>query len=95
MEVVAFTSSVEAAEFLQNAKVSMVVTDCRMPQMNGLDFIAIVRSFDPRVPIVMLTSDMAVKDEALLRGATAFIPKHDVVKALPALLERLTFDSSA
>jgi two-component system chemotaxis response regulator CheY len=77
LKTVGFTDTIEASngkealEKLPNGKVDFIITDWNMPEMNGLDFIKIVRS-DPlysSLPILMITT----------RGT-----EHDVVEALQA-----------
>lgn len=52
-----FESPDDALEYLQGYRehVSMVISDYRMPQMNGLKFISRFRSFDTKTPAIILT----------------------------------------
>jgi two-component system chemotaxis response regulator CheY len=77
LKTVGFTDTIEASngkealEKLPNGKVDFIITDWNMPEMNGLDFIKIVRSnpLYSSMPILMITT----------RGT-----EHDVVEALQA-----------
>ena len=77
LKTVGFTDTIEASngkealEKLPSGKVDFIITDWNMPEMNGLDFIKIVRSnpLYSSMPILMITT----------RGT-----EHDVVEALQA-----------
>lgn len=62
----------------------LVVTDLLMPELDGLDLVAAVRSKHPLVPVVLITSqgseEIAVK--ALERGAASYVPKRLVAQSL-------------
>jgi two-component system response regulator RpfG len=77
IEVISFSSALQALEWLRINMVDLIITDYRMPEMNGVDFIKRVRrqqGLDP-VPIMMITivSEKQVRYEALEAGATAFL----------------------
>lgn len=67
----------EALECMRQRMPDIVVTDLQMPQMNGLDLVAAVRSNYPLVPVVLMTAqgseDIAV--QALQKGAASYLPK--------------------
>jgi DNA-binding response OmpR family regulator len=73
-EVVLFSSSVDAVDYIRLRNVDLVLTAYLVPQIDGLRFISIVRSFNAEVPIIML-SNVPVQAAALARGATAFLSK--------------------
>jgi DNA-binding NtrC family response regulator len=56
---------------------SLVITDIRMPVMDGLDMLKLIRKDDPKIPIVVITGyptvDSAV--ESLVEGADYYIVK--------------------
>ena len=61
-----------------------IVVDLRMPALDGLAVIPLLRRGVPRASIVVLsvTRDAAVRREALRRGADSYVPKSEV-GALP------------
>ena len=77
LKTVGFPDTVEAAngkdalEKLTSTNVDFIITDCNMPEMNGLDFIKQVRATPDysSLPILMITT----------RGT-----EHDVIEALQA-----------
>jgi DNA-binding NtrC family response regulator len=61
-------SNAESALFLirEGVNVDLIITDYRMPGMNGVEFIRQLRSILPSVPVLMLTGDTTVKIEPRL-----------------------------
>lgn len=56
----------------------MVITDLDMPELNGLELVAVMRKSYPIVPVVLMTArgseDIAV--QALRAGAASYVPKR-------------------
>ncbi|OUR64812.1 two-component system response regulator [Methylophaga sp. 42_25_T18] len=77
--VTAFETPQEALIWLDNNDPDLIVTDYRMPDMNGVEFIQHVRQKTQcqNVPIMMITvvSEKEVRYEALEAGATAFLTR--------------------
>jgi two-component system response regulator (stage 0 sporulation protein F) len=44
------------ALLLENTSVDLVITDYRMPGKNGLEFVSMLRSLRPFVPVIMITA---------------------------------------
>lgn len=47
----------EALELLQKEQIKLVISDHHMPDMNGIDFLKLIRERHPHVCRIMLTSD--------------------------------------
>ncbi len=66
-----------AWSILQNQNIDTVITDLKMPEMDGLELLSLVRKHQPQVPVIMITAhgtiDTAV--EAMKRGAFDYITK--------------------
>jgi CheY-like chemotaxis protein len=58
-------SNAESALFLirEGVNVDLIITDYRMPGMNGVEFIRALRRILPSVPVLMLTGDISVEIE--------------------------------
>jgi response regulator RpfG family c-di-GMP phosphodiesterase len=70
MNVLCATRAAEALELLDKHPTQVVVTDQRMPEMSGVDFLAHVRERQPDVVRMMLTgyTEMKVAVDAINRG---------------------------
>ena len=77
--VTGFSSAPDALQWLGNNRVDLIITDYRMPVINGVEFIKKVRDLpgSESVPIMMITvvSEKSVRYEALEAGATAFLTR--------------------
>lgn len=66
-----------AWELIQNQKFDTIITDLKMPELDGLELLALVRKHHPEIPVIMMTAhgtiDTAV--EAMKRGAFDYITK--------------------
>ena len=69
---------------------NIVITDLRMPNMNGFDLLSELRSIDEDVPVVVMTGYSSVENavEAMKRGANDFIKKPFEFNELKLMLER-------
>lgn len=65
-----------AVELLAAGNVDLVITDMKMPRMDGLDVLRAVKSSHPGTPVIVM-SGYAVEDraEAAIREARAFLRK--------------------
>ena len=63
--IVVLKSTAESALFLirEGVNIDLVITDYRMPGMNGVEFIRALRRILPSVPVLMLTGDITVEIE--------------------------------
>ena len=80
--------SLEQALVMDVRRPEVVLLDIRLPGLNGLESIALLKRRWPDVPIVMLSSDAsnATVRQALERGAAGFVSKADKPDAIAAAL---------
>jgi len=75
----AFDNPLEALDWLDNNHPDLIITDYRMPEMNGVDLIRKIREkpASQDIPIMMITvvSEKSVRYDALEAGATAFLTR--------------------
>lgn len=72
-----FNNAVEALAFMREAPPDLVITDLKMPGMDGLTFIGEIKKIDEPVPVVMMTAFSTVQTavEAMKAGAYDYIIK--------------------
>ena len=70
-------SGYEALEILKNIDVDLVLTDMKMPKMDGIELLEKIKDKDKNLPVIMMTAhgtvDKAV--EAMQKGAYSYILK--------------------
>lgn len=76
-EVVAFPDARAALAWLDADYLGVVVSDVRMPGIDGLAFFARLREVDPDLPVILTTGhgDIAMAVEAMKNGAADFLTK--------------------
>ena len=84
-------TGVEAVEKVKAQTFDAVLMDIRMPVMNGLEATALIREFNPTLPIIALTANAfdSDKDAALEAGCNYFMTKPLKKRELFELLSRL------
>jgi DNA-binding NarL/FixJ family response regulator len=77
----------EAVHLVDEFHPDLILMDARMPKMNGLEALRLIRSKYPQIKIVILSMYPDFKAEALAAGADAFISKSDPPEKLRATLK--------
>jgi DNA-binding NtrC family response regulator len=76
-EVETCSSGHKAIERLQEREYGLIITDLKMPGMDGIEVLKAVKALQPDIPVILITGfasiDTAV--EAMKNGATEYIPK--------------------
>jgi len=76
-ETFAANSGAEALEILKNTDIDLVLTDMKMPSMDGIELLEKIKTKDEELPVIMMTAhgtvDKAV--EAMQKGAYNYILK--------------------
>jgi two-component system NtrC family response regulator len=76
-EILIANSGQEALKILKASDVELVLTDMKMPAMDGIELLEKIKALDPDLPVIMMTAygtvDKAV--EAMQKGAYSYILK--------------------
>ncbi|MCC8998815.1 MAG: response regulator, partial [Candidatus Contendobacter sp.] len=75
--VSAHTRALDAMAGFEPGRYDLVITDIKMPVMNGLDVLQKVKQQDPTLPVIMITAHATVdlSIQALRKGAYDFLTK--------------------
>jgi DNA-binding NtrC family response regulator len=84
------SNGIDAASKLETAPVQAVITDLRMPGMDGLDLLHHVRRTRPALPVIVLSAYGTVPTavDAMKAGATDFLLKPFSHSALDEILNK-------
>jgi two-component system, NtrC family, response regulator len=76
-EVITSDNASEALEITTSHDLDLVITDMRMPGLDGMEFLVQLRTLQPEIPIIMMTAYATVEKavEAMKRGAFDYITK--------------------
>lgn len=90
-DVIAVESPLIGLQLLQQEAYDVLVTDLRMPQMHGIDFLKNVKKEHPHITVIVMTAYASVETavEALRFGAYNYIRKPFSSDALISMLEKL------
>lgn len=76
-EVLTTLNGAEALEIRKTSDIDLVLTDMKMPEMDGIELLENIKQKDPDLPVIMMTAhgtvDKAV--EAMQKGAYSYILK--------------------
>jgi two-component system response regulator TtrR len=93
IRVSCFSNAVECIEQLHREKCHLLITDLRMPQMDGVELATNARVIAPWLPVLMITGygDIPTAVKAVKAGAVDFIEKplvkEEFLKRVKSLLD--------
>ncbi len=93
-EVVLAGGGEEGLAAMETSRPEVVITDLKMPGIDGLQLLERVRAIDPAIPVILLTAFGSIEDavEAMKRGAHDYLTKpynrEELKVAIDQALER-------
>jgi DNA-binding NtrC family response regulator len=80
----------EALDKFRDNRFNLVITDVRLPQMNGLQLLGEIKQAEPQVPVIVITGYGSVQNavEAMQGGASDYLLKPFSNEALQAAISR-------
>jgi len=90
LAVTDFKRPADALDAIGRDFAGAVISDIRMPGMDGMQFMAEVLEIDPAIPVILVTGhgDIQIAVDAMREGAYDFIPKPFRVQDLGAVSRR-------
>lgn len=97
LEVLEAENGKEALEMIARRPPDVVLTDLRMPEVDGLTLVRQTRERFPLLPVVLMTAQGSEKiaSKALLEGAASYVPKADLVEFLAETVQQMVGVSQA
>ncbi len=86
------TDSARAVELIRSESPDIVLTDLKMPGLDGIALLEAAKEIDPDVTVIVLTAYASVSSavEAMRKGAFDYIPKPFSADELEVALEKAT-----
>jgi DNA-binding NtrC family response regulator len=90
LSVVGYGRAAEALEGISDGSASLLLTDMRMPEMDGMQRLQEVRRLDPNLPVVMMTAFATIETavEAMKRGAFDYVMKPFKAEEIDLVVNR-------
>jgi two-component system copper resistance phosphate regulon response regulator CusR len=89
VEIGEASDGLEALKLFEHGGADLMVIDHNLPSMNGADVVRELRARKTTIPIVMISSFPAVREEAMTAGANSFVSKDEINPALGEQLANL------
>ena len=89
-QTVAAYSGHDALSRFKNGGFQLVITDFKMPDINGMDLLEMVKGWDKRAMVIVITGYGTIESavEAIKKGAYDFISKPFKMEELEIIIER-------
>ena len=96
LKIVTMTNPVDALAWMQNKQVDLIITDFRMHQMNGMQFVQAIKNtsnvLTRSIIVVTVLKEVNIHQELLAAGASACLIKpvqtQELAKIAKQLLEQ-------
>ena len=92
-----FATAEDAEKYFRTARADILITDVRLPGMDGLELIRRVKETDPELCVIVLScyEDFNYARTALQFGAARYLLKHELnEEELPSLIKELVGSTS-
>lgn len=94
-KVFSFSNAEEAVIEIENKRMEadVIISDLKLPEMSGIEFIRRIKKFDQSIPIILMTSEASVETavEAIDTGAYDFVLKPLHMPQLFISIQRALF----
>ena len=76
-QVTTTNNPLEAAEILNQERFDLLITDLKMPGLDGMELLALAKQFDEDALVLMVTAfgSLALAEEAVAKGAFDYLSK--------------------
>lgn len=90
-DVVEADNGQQALDLVTSRKIDMIISDMRMPLMNGFDLLVAVKKTHPEIPVTVITgfNSEYLEADAMAAGADAYITKPFKVTDVAETLQKM------
>ncbi len=91
-EVSPFTTGLKALKSMERSSYDLLLTDLKMPEMNGIELLTAARNIDPQLGVIIMTGFGEITSylEAMDLGAAEYLNKPIKSHELDLIIKRLT-----
>lgn len=89
VQIAAVADGRDALTLFEREGADLIITNNEMVSMSGLQLITELRSRQATLPIIMISGNVRIEQQARLAGASAFIPKPFSMVTLMQVLKLL------
>jgi CheY-like chemotaxis protein len=97
LKIVKMTDPIEALEWMQNKQVDLIITDFRMHQMDGMQFVQAIKNacnvLWHSIIVVTVIKDQTTHQELIAAGASACLTKPAQTQELASIAKTLLEES--
>jgi DNA-binding NtrC family response regulator len=81
----------EALELLKNYTADIIITDVKMPEMDGIELLRMIKTNHPQTPVILISGYGSIENavEAMKEGAYDYITKPIVDSEIKIVIDRL------
>ena len=82
-------SAIGGLDVIESSSIDIVLTDLMMPEMDGLEFLKIIKDKYPKIPVIMITGYATINTalQAMQLGAFDYVAKPFSPRKLLAKIE--------
>ena len=90
-EVESASNGKDAIEIIEKNNFSIIISDVKMPDINGIDLLKKVKEFNKKIEVILITGfpNNEDREQALKLGAYAYIPKPFKLQIIANILEEI------
>lgn len=85
-EIIAVEDGAQALDAYRMGGCDFLVSNHKMPNLDGTGLIREVRKEQPQLPILMISIDSHAKADAFASGANWFLTKEQIMEQMPTIL---------
>ena len=80
-----------ALDYIDDRRPDLVLTELKIPGMNGLEMLQTIKKDYPMIPVVLMPAqgNEQITADAMKAGATTYVPKHRMVEDLACTIKHV------